>query len=148
MGKNRIPSFLRRPRKSKLKNSRICTDGYWFASKLEAAVYLQLKRQVTLGEIEILKHQARIALTEASIIYVPDFVCRNLRSGHLFYVEAKGFATPDWKIKKKLWSVYGPAPLQIWRGTYARPYLEEVITPQPELLKTNKVLFTQNSTIP
>ncbi len=120
--------YSRRFRKSKLGNTRVKLDGYSFASKLEAAVYLQLKISLLAGEIKILAHQPRVHLTEARILYIPDFKCVNVKTNEIFFVEAKGFETPDWKIKKKLWEVYGPASLHIWRGTYRRPVLVEILT--------------------
>ena len=119
--------YRRRFRKSKLGNTRVKLDGYSFASKLEAAVYLQLKIFLLAGELKILAHQPRVHLTEARILYIPDFKCLNLKTNETFYVEAKGFETPDWKIKKKLWEFYGPASLHIWRGTYRRPALVSVV---------------------
>jgi hypothetical protein len=116
--------------KSKLRNVRIKQDGYSFASKLEAAVYQTLKLRARAGEIEILLHQCRILLSDAEVCYVPDFKCRDQRTQEVFFVEAKGFETPEWKIKKRLWSAYGPAPLHIWRGTHNRPFLEEVLVPK------------------
>jgi hypothetical protein len=130
--KRRVRKFFRRPFcRSKLKNTRIKQDGYSFASKLEASVYRALKFRAMAGEIEILLHQCRIHLTDAKIGYVPDFKCRDVRTSEVFFVEAKGFETTDWKIKKRLWSKYGPAPLHIWRGTYSRPFLEEILVPAP-----------------
>lgn len=120
--------FGQRFRKSKLGNTRVKLDGYSFASKLEAAVYLQLKISLLAGEIKILAHQPRVSLTEARILYIPDFKCVDLKNNSVFFVEAKGFETPDWKIKKRLWEKYGPAPLHIWRGTYRRPTLVKILT--------------------
>lgn len=120
--------FGRRFRKSKLGNTRVQLDGYSFASKLEAAVYLQLKISLLAGEIKILAHQPRVHLTDARILYIPDFKCINVKTNEIFFVEAKGFETPDWKIKKKLWEKYGPASLHIWRGTYRRPVLVKILT--------------------
>ncbi len=136
--------FLAQQKKSKLKNRRVVYDGYKFASKLEAAVYLQLKFRALAGEVEILQHQIRVKLSDAAVVYVPDFLCRDLKKNEIFYVEAKGFPTPDWKIKKKLWSFYGPAPLQIWKGTHSRPFVEETILPQKSSKYSDKHnLFTQ-----
>lgn len=123
------PRFFQPQKRSKLRNRRIELDGYKFASKLEAAVYLKLRLLASAGHIKILKHQVRVSLSEAKIIYIPDFLCLDLKTEAIFYVEAKGFPTSDWKIKKKLWSSYGSAPLQIWKGTYKHPFIEETITP-------------------
>lgn len=127
--------FIRRRfqnRKSKLGNTRVRLDGYSFASKLEASVYLRLKISLTAGKLKILEHQPRVHLTEARILYIPDFKCLDLQTNEIFFVEAKGFETPDWKIKKRLWEKYGPASLHIWRGTYSRPFLERVLTITPK----------------
>lgn len=117
----------RRPSKSKLRNRRVQIDNITFASKLEAAVYLELKRFSTNGILEILEHQPRVRLTEAKILYIADFKCRDLRSLEVFFVEAKGFETTDWKIKKRLWSYYGPATLHIWKGSFKRPTLFHIV---------------------
>lgn len=119
--------YRRRFRKSKLGNTRVQLDGYNFASKLEAAVYLQLKISLLAEKIKILAHQPRVHLTEARILYIPDFKCLNLKTNEIFFVEAKGFETPDWKIKRRLWEKYGPATLHIWRGTYRRPVLVKIV---------------------
>jgi hypothetical protein len=116
--------------KSKLGNWRITLDGHFFASKLEASVYQFLRLRERAGEIKITHLQSRIHLTDARILYIPDFQCLNLKTQSVFYVEAKGFETPDWKIKKRLWFHYGPAPLEIWRGTHSRPFLDEIVTPK------------------
>lgn len=129
--------LCRRFRKSKLGNTRVQLDGYSFASKLEAAVYGQLKYLVLAGEIKILSHQPRVHLTDARILYIPDFKCLQLKTNEEFFVEAKGHETPDWKIKKRLWAYYGPASLHIWRGTYLRPVLKQILTVGKANLTTN-----------
>ncbi len=131
MKRMRYRAFRRSSSKSKLRNVRIKIDGYSFASKLEASVYGVLKLRVLAREIEIIKHQFKVFLSEAEIVYIPDFKCRILRTGEVFFVEAKGFETADWKIKKKLWSKYGPAPLHVWSGTCYRPALQEILIPSP-----------------
>ena len=88
-------------------------DGHSFASKLEAAVYQLLMFRERAGEIKIVQLQSRVYLTDSRILYIPDFQCLNLKAENVFFVEAKGFETPDWKIKKRLWEHYGPAPLEI-----------------------------------
>ena len=113
--------------KSKLKNRRVTIDGKSFASKLEAAVYLELKNLSRTGILQILEVQPRVYLTEAKILYIPDFKCLDLRSNEVFFVEAKGQETTDWKIKKCLWEHYGPATLHIWKGTFKRPSLQQKI---------------------
>lgn len=93
-----------------------------FSSKLEASVYAYLEAQEDVSEI---KCQQKVYLTEARILYIADF--SYLRCGKLTYGEAKGVETATWRLKKKLWKFYGPAPLEIYMGSYARPYLAEEI---------------------
>lgn len=131
MKRNSYRYFRRSSSKSKLRNVRVKIDGYSFASKLEASVYGLLKLNALAREIEIIQHQVKVFLSEAEIVYIPDFKCRYLRTGEVFFVEAKGFETADWKIKKKLWSKYGSAPLHVWSGTCHRPALQEIIIPTP-----------------
>ena len=105
-------------------------SGYSFASKLEAAVYQILKLREKAGELVVLQTQAHVYLSEARIGYVPDFMCKNLKTGEVFYVEAKGFANDRWPILKKLWAAYGPGTLEIWMGNYTHPQLAETIVPK------------------
>ncbi len=105
------------------------TNG--FASKLEHAVYQVLKLREISGEIKLLKTQARVTLTDAKIVYIPDFQCEHIATGEVFYVEAKGSETPEWKLKKRLWKVYGPGRLEIWKGTHVKPRFVENVIPQP-----------------
>lgn len=105
------------------------TDGYSFASKLEASVYQILKLREKAKEIEILQTQDHIYLTQARIGYIPDFKCIFLDTNIPFWVEAKGFETDKWPIIKKLWRYYGPGVLEIWKGTHINPILIETISP-------------------
>lgn len=105
------------------------TDGYSFSSKLEASVYQILKLREKAGELEVLQTQDHIYLTDARIGYVPDFKCKDLHTGAVFWAEAKGYANDRWPILKKLWKFYGPGKLEIWKGSHVSPVLDEVIVP-------------------
>lgn len=107
-------------------------DGYRFDSKLEASVYQLLKLREKSGELKIKQHQKHIYLSEARVIYIPDFECVDVASGAIFYVEAKGFESPRWPTVKKLWKFFGPGRLEIWKGTYKNPKLVETIIPKTE----------------
>lgn len=96
-----------------------------FASKLEHAVYDILKCREDAGEIKGLKCQVQIELTDAKIIYKPDFAF--IENGKAAYAEAKGFETAVWKIKKRLWGSYGPGNLYIYSGNYRNPFLVDTI---------------------
>lgn len=100
-----------------------------FDSKLEHAVYQLLVLRERAGELKIIRTQENIFLTDARILYIPDFSCQ-YPSGENFWVEAKGFEGPRWPTIKKLWKFYGPGVLEIWQGKYARPFLTETIVPR------------------
>jgi hypothetical protein len=113
----------------KMGNVKVDLDGYSFGSKLEAAVYKILKERLQAGQLRSIQVQDHIYLTRARIGYITDFKC-TMESGDVYWVEAKGFSNDRWPIKKKLWKYYGEGPLHIYKGTYLKPYLDEVITPE------------------
>lgn len=104
-----------------------CTLGHAHRSKLESAVCAMIGLREKAGEIELIKAESHVYLTKARICYIPDFECLDLRTGKPLYVEAKGYSNDRFPIIKKLWAHYGPAPLEIWRGTASRPFLDEII---------------------
>lgn len=120
-------------RKHKFGAKRTEHAGISFASKFEAHIYSILKLREKAGEIRILKIQDHVKLTEAEILYIPDFKCEYVSSGEIFWSEAKGFETPEWKIKKKLWLYYGPGKLEIYTGSVKYFKREEII---PKTRKT------------
>lgn len=103
-------------------------DGRSFGSKLEASVYALLRERERAKEIEILQCQDHVYLTDARILYVADFKCRWVRSQEIFWVEAKGYETSDWRLKLRLWRHYGPGSLEIFKGSHLRPQLTETVT--------------------
>jgi hypothetical protein len=105
-------------------------DGYSFASKLESAVYGILKMRLKAGEIDSIQPQDHVYLTNARILSIVDFKCTRPDKTH-FWVEAKGYPTDVWRLKKKLWKHYGPGDLEIWIGSYTRPKLDETIKVAP-----------------
>jgi hypothetical protein len=118
------------PKSDRLRGShtRQQLDGKTFASKLEAAVYLLLKAEEAAGRIQDLRTQPSVTLV-AGIRMIPDFCY--LRDGKLEYAEAKGHVTDVWALKLRLWRVFGPAPLRIFKGTYRRPVEVECVVPKP-----------------
>lgn len=99
-------------------------------SKLEAAVYEILRWRELGGEITELKREQRIFLTDAQISWKPDFCYIEKATGQLEYAEAKGMEDARFRVIKKLYRVYGPAPLHIWMGDYRRPQIVETIIPK------------------
>lgn len=111
-------------------NERTETAGRSFSSKLEAAVYQMLRYRELAGELVIIQAQDHVYLSDAEIEYIPDFKCRDLKTGRDFWVEAKGFEAPKWPIVKKLWKAYGEGDLEIWKGNHSRPFLHETLKPK------------------
>ncbi|MEM5807984.1 MAG: DUF1064 domain-containing protein [Candidatus Aenigmatarchaeota archaeon] len=120
--------WSRTPHKYKARRT-TSSDGLFFASKAEAVCYEILKQKIQNKEIKEVKLQPKVELTNAKIIYKPDFlVIKNNKE--ILYIECKGYETRDWKIKKKLWKYYGPAPLEIWKIKGTKPICYEIIYPQ------------------
>jgi hypothetical protein len=87
-------------------------DGITFDSRAEAAQYNQLQVRIRAGEIDSLQVHPEFVLVDAfthphqgaikAIAYRPDFVYRDVRSGRVVVEDVKGFRTPDFDIKRKL----------------------------------------------
>ncbi len=119
-------------RNAKYGNEKPILDGRSFGSKLEAAVYQELRLREKAGDLVFIQQQDHVYLTEARIHYIPDFLCTDPITGINFWVEAKGMETPEWRLKLKLWRFYGPGKLEIYKGSHLRPVLIEVVTPKGE----------------
>lgn len=111
-------------------------SGRSFASKLEAALYDQLYLLQEAREISMLRCQPHVFLTEANIEMIPDFCALDRRlvdSGiepAVVYFEAKGFETPEWRLKRKLWTWYGPGRLRVYKGSAKSLRMVEEIVPR------------------
>lgn len=122
--KNRLGSIAQ-------KTTRITKHaGYSFASKGEAGLFDYLKLLEMAKEISDIKVQPHVYLTEARILYIPDFSVVDVKLNSLVYYEYKGFETEIWKLKKRLYRFYGPAPLRVFIKGYNGPYLQEEIIPK------------------
>lgn len=115
-------------RRGKNKYGAVSTGS--FPSKLEAAVYQILLLRERSGEVKEIRRQHVVSLTEAKINYKVDFSCTLTSTGETLFVEAKGYATDVWNLKKRLWEYYGPGKLEIWCGDYRRPFLKETVIPE------------------
>ena len=102
---------------SKYRARRTELAGYSFASKGEANCYLYLKALEQAGEVKILQTQVQVFLTDAKILFKPDFLVRDLKLDQDVYVEFKGFETPEYRIKRRLWQHYGPGLLRVYKGS-------------------------------
>lgn len=86
------------------------TDGIRFASKAEAARYLELVLLQRAGAIRDLELQPAFPITvygrdgspHTPIVYVADFRYRSGQEGILVVEDVKGVRTPVYRLKKKL----------------------------------------------
>ena len=121
--------FKKPPRRNKY--NAVKTLGY--DSKLEQAVHNILLLRERSGQIKDIKSQQTIVLQDGAqdvrITWRVDFSFINCVNEQLNYCEAKGLEDATYKLKLKLYRKNPPAVLEIWKGTYTRPYLHEVITP-------------------
>lgn len=107
-------------------------------SRLEKALGEHLKLLAMAGEITDLKEQVRLRVccnrescpNDEKIEYIADFSATDIKTGQTTYYEAKGFDEPKWRLKRRLWKHTGAGPLQVWKGTYKRIYLDETIQPK------------------
>ena len=75
-------------------------DGIKFSSKLESRWYSVIKDMKDSGEVLFFLRQVPFHLS-SDVTYRADFMLF-FSDGHVEIWEAKGFDTPEWKIKKKL----------------------------------------------
>jgi len=115
----------------KYKATKKMHNGISFSSKLEASVYDLLRLREKSGEIEDIRCQHTVYLTDARIAYIVDFSALISGSNDRIYIEAKGYETAVWRIKRRLWINYGVGHLEIWKGSYTKPFLSETIIPVP-----------------
>lgn len=90
-------------RRSKYNAKRTIVDGISFHSKAEAKRWSELKLLQKAGAISGLKRQAPFCLDVSCIHicnYVADFTY--FEDGQYVVEDVKGFATPEYEIKKKL----------------------------------------------
>lgn len=111
-------------------------DGIKFDSKLEHAVYKILKLREAAGEISDIKVHETVRITDrcthckrSATNWKIDFNCFNHKSGKRLYVEAKGKSNASYMQKKKELKAANALHLEVWKGTYQKPYLAEEIIP-------------------
>ena len=99
---------------AKYKSIKTTVDGIKFDSKAEAEYYIHLLNLQKIGDVKIIALQPRVYLTEARILYKPDFLI--VENGKPVYIDVKGFITPVFAIKKRLWVQYGVGLLRLVKG--------------------------------
>ena len=110
----------------KYKAKKTEVSGEAFPSKLEGAVYSLLLLRKKAGEISEIKRQGAVRLTP-SISWKVDFECVR-PDGTSFFCEAKGIETEGYSLKKRLWKDFGKTTLEIWKGSYQKPFLHETLS--------------------
>jgi hypothetical protein len=115
--------------KNKYGAKRTTIAGQSFPSRVEAAVFQLYALRERASEISDLTRYSTVFLSDARISYKPDWSYIDLGTGLRNYVEVKGVETERFRLIKKLWRAYGPGPLEIWKGSWQKPYLSEVIIP-------------------
>jgi len=95
----------RGPRTNKFGNVPTWVDGIRFASKKEAERWGELRLLLAGGAIRDLRRQVRYKLLVSSVdttTYIADFVYEDVATGETVVEDAKGFKTPEYKLKKKM----------------------------------------------
>lgn len=96
---------LRGTAQSKWKNRKTVVDGITFDSAKEARQWRLLKQIESLGEITKLRRQVAYKLEVNGVFvcaYRADFVYWDVREQREVVADAKGFRTPEYKLKRKL----------------------------------------------
>lgn len=100
---------------TKFSNKSVVIDGHRFPSKLEAQRYCELRLLLRAGKIKNLELQPKFELQPAfekngekyrAIYYVADF--RYEMNGRVIIEDTKGYKTPEFIMKKKLFEFKYP----------------------------------------
>ena len=104
---------MNQQRAGKYNIRKVVLDGIKFDSPSESEYYSMLKfiEKNPKSGIKLVELQPKVYLSEARILYKPDFLIEE--RGKLVYVDVKGIETAVFKIKVRLWKAYGVAPLRI-----------------------------------
>ncbi len=119
--------------KRKYKNEKVNVAGRWFDSKAEASLFNRLSLEERGGRIRNLKCQpGTIFLGPSRTQFRPDFSFEN-EKGETEWAEFKGFKTPAWRIKLKLWRAVGPGKLHVYEGNASHMKLVETVIPKSDV---------------
>ncbi len=80
-------------------------NGMWFDSTFELNCYQDLEWKLKAGELKKIERQVKLDLTVNGVHitnYYIDFKVTHADDS-IEYIEAKGFETPDWRIK---WALF------------------------------------------
>lgn len=97
--------------RSKYRNNKTVVFGISFDSKHEAQTYMVLKGDKKVADIRLqVPFELVPAYTDASgkkvkaMNYIADFVCIDTKTGKTRVIDAKGFRTQYYLLKKKLFN--------------------------------------------
>ena len=107
----------------------LCSKNHSHRSKLERALCERLTLLEKAGEIEMLGVEDTVLLG-GWFKYVADFKLRDVKTGQIYWAEAKGYETDRWPSVKKGWRFCGPGLLEIYKGNELSLKLVEVIIPR------------------
>ena len=96
---------------SKYNSQKTIIDGIRFDSKAEAEYFLHLKALEKLGQLKVLEVQPKVYMTDARILYKPDFLIDE--NGKLVFIDVKGVQTAIFKMKARLFEHYGHGTLRL-----------------------------------
>lgn len=107
----------------------IAAPGRTFDSNWEQRLFTEyLMIRQAAGEIKNLRHHPkRVYLTDARIGWDVDYSWE-LPDGTPEWGEGKGFVTPDYLLKKRLWPYYGPGNLYVYTMPGTRAGKGELVT--------------------
>lgn len=116
---------------NKFGRKRVEKAGITFDSKAESSVHDILLLREKAKELKITGIHVRVIIDpEADIRWVADFQCLDLLTNEIIFIECKGFETPEWRLKLKIIRARFPFKVEIWKGSYKKPYLDEIIIPK------------------
>jgi hypothetical protein len=135
-----MPGYWKKTSNSKYNNVRVKYNGIKFDSIAERDCYLYYELIRRSGEIGPITCQPKIYLTEAKILYKPDFTFTDLKLGRQVWVDCKGARTDVFQIKKRLWEYYGPGRLILVHGYGLNIRILETIDSKGEVWSKNQAL--------
>lgn len=102
---------LKQPKKSKYGSKKTVVDGIVFHSKKEGTRWQQLVLMQKVGAIADLQRQVAYPLVvdgKKICVYKADFVYTRVQGGKIIVEDAKGYRTPAYRLKAKLFEAcYG-----------------------------------------
>jgi len=120
-------------RAGKYNAKKVVIQGVQFDSTFEGKRWMELQAMEAAGEIEGLRRQVYVYLT-AGIKMIIDYAYLDKHNVRV-WEDAKGVETAVFKLKKRLWAVYGPGPLLL---SSAKCGVYQVVTPGQPVPKTKR----------